>query len=333
LSRSPPTLNVTHYVQRGDTVPIKPEPKEPKFPKYMKFWQVLILDLLNRKDRGWSKGEICKELGLKHVYMTRVFGSTNPEVRSKQLDRYNRPSLFDYKAIEPSPPDNGQTHVEVTWKITAKGKELLKQQIPLQAARYDQLPKVTGMNEASAAFFQKIKRDALAKFAPEDSQEAQARHSIILGPEEADQRLPTDGDNYSPGDGDHRPLVERQIRERRGQQSFRDALMKQYGNRCVVTGCEVLDVLEAAHILAYRRQEDHHPENGLLLRSDIHTLFDLNLLGIEPDKMQVELHPTVVGEYRQLNNVKLRCTGKNQPSKAALLKRYKQFRQRLTQAN
>ncbi len=58
--------------------------------------------------------------------------------------------------------------------------------------------------------------------------------------------------------------------------------MVRYEHRCVVTGCTVIAVLEAAHIRPYRRPEDNDVKNGLLLRADIHTLFDLNLLGIEP---------------------------------------------------
>jgi hypothetical protein len=112
-----------------------------------------------------------------------------------------------------------------------------------------------------------------------------------LHAEEADQAESSKGEGYIPEGVDRRPLVERQIRERRGQRHFRDALRKRYGDRCLVTGCEVLAVLEAAHISPYRGEEDNHPENGLLLRSDVHTLFDLDLLGIEPEKLRVELHP------------------------------------------
>ncbi len=57
---------------------------------------------------------------------------------------------------------------------------------------------------------------------------------------------------YVPQDGDRRQVVERQIRERRGQQQFRDALGERYAHRCLVTGCDVLAVLEAAHINPYR---------------------------------------------------------------------------------
>lgn len=135
--------------------------------------------------------------------------------------------------------------------------------------------------------------------------------------------------SYSPLEGDRRLLVERQIRERRGQQHFRDALRKRYGNRCLVTGCEILAVLEAAHIRPYRGANDNHPENGLLLRSDIHTLFDLDLLGIEPEQLRVVLHPEVVKEYGRFADVRLCCVSDRRPSLEALRLRYEQFHQRL----
>ena len=116
-----------------------------------------------------------------------------------------------------------------------------------------------------------------------------------LADEEADQGGPSEEAKYVPEHGDRREVVERQLRERRGRQQFRDALRERYRDCCLVTGCQVLAVLEAAHINPYRGEEDNHPANGLLLRSDIHTLFDLDLLGIEPEKLRVELHP----EHRQ----------------------------------
>lgn len=110
--------------------------------------------------------------------------------------------------------------------------------------------------------------------------------SARLPDEAADRAGSNDGETYIPQDGDWREVVERQIRERRGQQHFRDILRERYGDRCLVTGCEVLAVLEAAHIKPYQGEADNHPENGLLLRSDIHTLFDLDLIGIEPERLQ-----------------------------------------------
>ena len=102
-------------------------------------------------------------------------------------------------------------------------------------------------------------------------------------------------DNYVPGNLDEREVTRRQIRARRGQARFRQALRMRYGDTCLVTRCRLPDLLEAAHISPYRGEKDHHLSNGLLLRADIHTLFDLNLLGIDPATLQVHLHPRLQG--------------------------------------
>jgi hypothetical protein len=76
--------------------------------------------------------------------------------------------------------------------------------------------------------------------------------------------------------------VRTSILARRGQSTFRKALMRRYRCACMVTGCTVPDIVEASHIAPYRTFADHSPTNGLLLRADIHTLFDLRLIAIEP---------------------------------------------------
>lgn len=149
-----------------------------------------------------------------------------------------------------------------------------------------------------------------------------------LNSDEAAEDGPTEDGNYDLQDGDYRKLVDRQIRERRGQQQFREALRRRYGDRCVITGCELLHVLEAAHIRPYRGENDNHPENGLLLRSDIHTLFDLDLLGIAPETLRVELHPDVAAEYEEFDGHPLDCPS-GKPSHEALRQRYEEFCQRL----
>jgi hypothetical protein len=153
--------------------------------------------------------------------------------------------------------------------------------------------------------------------------------SETLPDEAADRAGSNEDSNYVPPEGDRRKIVERQIRERRGQQQFRDALRRRYRDRCLVTGCQVLALLEAAHISPYRGEGDNHPANGLLLRSDIHTLFDLDLLGIEPEGLRVELHPGVVKEYGCFADITLRCAGDQRPAQEALRLRYEQFLRRL----
>jgi hypothetical protein len=64
---------------------------------------------------------------------------------------------------------------------------------------------------------------------------------------------------------------ERQIAQvigRRGQSKFRSVLIAAYRGQCVVTGCDAVDALEAAHISAYLGKQSNHVQNGLLLRED-----------------------------------------------------------------
>jgi hypothetical protein len=83
---------------------------------------------------------------------------------------------------------------------------------------------------------------------------------------------------------------ERRIAEiirRRGQPKFRATLIAAYGGRCPITGCDALEALEAAHITPYRGEATNHPQNGLLLRADLHSLFDLGLIAINPATMSL----------------------------------------------
>jgi hypothetical protein len=157
-----------------------------------------------------------------------------------------------------------------------------------------------------------------------------AKRSVHAQDELEDEEADWVGLKYVPNDDDHRQLVQRQIRERRGQQPFRNALLKRFGHRCIVTGCQILAVLEAAHINPYRGEKDNDPQNGLLLRSDIHTLFDLNLLGIDPEELRVILHPVLRKhpEYGDLLGRSLSFAPGQRPSLEALRLRHELFRKR-----
>ena len=75
---------------------------------------------------------------------------------------------------------------------------------------------------------------------------------------------------------------EQLIRPRLGQGTFRYALERVYG-RCAVTGEHALPALDAAHIVSYRQGGRHEISNGLLLRADIHRLFDQGYVTVMPD--------------------------------------------------
>ena len=136
-------------------------------------------------------------------------------------------------------------------------------------------------------------------------------------------------DGYAPDGHDARQVIARQIRARRGQAAFRQALRKRFDDTCIVTGCRLPDLLEAAHISPYRGEKDHHLSNGLLLRADVHTLFDLDLLGIEPDTFQIRTHPRLKGlEYESLDGKRLACPPEAL-SRPALEQRWRRFQQGL----
>jgi putative restriction endonuclease len=69
---------------------------------------------------------------------------------------------------------------------------------------------------------------------------------------------------------------------RLGQQSFQAVVLSAYHHRCAISGTQIPPVLQAAHILPVASGGEHRLDNGLLLRSDVHTLFDRGYLGVDP---------------------------------------------------
>jgi hypothetical protein len=89
---------------------------------------------------------------------------------------------------------------------------------------------------------------------------------------------------YTPqGVEDHRRRIVREIALRQGQAAFRSGLLTAYEGRCAITACSVVEVLEAAHITPYLGPETNHISNGLLLRSDLHTLWDKGFIYLKDD--------------------------------------------------
>ena len=78
-------------------------------------------------------------------------------------------------------------------------------------------------------------------------------------------------------------------RVRRGQPAFRRNLLSAYGQRCALTGHGPSKVLEAVHIVPHAESGINELDNGLLMRADLHSLFDANLIHIEPHSMQISL--------------------------------------------
>jgi predicted restriction endonuclease len=73
------------------------------------------------------------------------------------------------------------------------------------------------------------------------------------------------------------------VRPRLGQGTFRILVTDKYERRCAVTGERTLPALDAAHIRPYVDGGTHDVSNGLLLRRDIHSLFDSGYVTVTPD--------------------------------------------------
>ncbi len=73
------------------------------------------------------------------------------------------------------------------------------------------------------------------------------------------------------------------------QARFREKLLDAYGARCAITGTAVASTLQAAHIVPYRGPQTNAVGNGILLRADIHNLFDMGLIQIEPTTYKIRL--------------------------------------------
>lgn len=85
-------------------------------------------------------------------------------------------------------------------------------------------------------------------------------------------------------------------RPRLGQSSFRILVTDAYKRRCAITGENTLVALEAAHIVPYSEVGTHDVRNGLLLRADFHRLFDIGLVGVEPD-LRIRISPRIRESY------------------------------------
>jgi hypothetical protein len=114
-------------------------------------------------------------------------------------------------------------------------------------------------------------------------------------------------------------------RVRNGQPKFRAELLKVYGGKCCITGDGPEEVLDACHIEDHATSGKNQIENGLLLRADLHNLFDCGLLQIDAVTLKVKIHAQLkTSPYFSLNGQRLRnrADGKR-PSKRALSGRFR----------
>lgn len=109
---------------------------------------------------------------------------------------------------------------------------------------------------------------------------------------------------------DERLRIESEKVIREGREEFRDEILALWSHRCAVTGTNVQQVIQAAHLLNYLGPRSNHPANGMPLRADIHLLFDRGLLGFcyKDDELRVIVSDELSGTsyYEKLAGKKLK---------------------------
>lgn len=98
----------------------------------------------------------------------------------------------------------------------------------------------------------------------------------------------------------------RTVRARKGQPQFRQELLNRFGNMCAFTGACHTAALDAAHLYSYAREGEHRVDEGLLLRKDLHKLFDSELVGVSSSRTLL-LHPGLGNtQYQSLAGARLK---------------------------
>lgn len=116
---------------------------------------------------------------------------------------------------------------------------------------------------------------------------------------------------------------------RKGQNEFKRKIMKAYDNRCCISGETCPELLEAAHIQPYLSNNSNHIQNGLLLRIDLHRLFDNGLLHIDDDYIIHVSSQLVSLDYQRYHGKQIFLPKKqsSHPSRDALALRKENFRE------
>ena len=111
---------------------------------------------------------------------------------------------------------------------------------------------------------------------------------------------------------------------RPGAADFRKLVLDEYKNCCSVTGCNISEVLDVAHIVPYYGIESDDIQNAIVLRTDLHRLFDNGLVSFKyetpKENLIIEVKEVAINEYGYLNgkSCMLPKNKDSRPSQSAL---------------
>jgi hypothetical protein len=107
---------------------------------------------------------------------------------------------------------------------------------------------------------------------------------------------------------------------RLGQQRFREEMLDRFQNTCAFTGRQPPESLEAAHLYGYCKSPRHDLRGGLLLRRDLHSLFDRGLITVNTKNWTIEVSPRLdqYPELHALQGMPLKVPTDTRPSERYL---------------
>jgi putative restriction endonuclease len=238
-------------------------------------------------------------------------------LRNRGLDKI-RIHIVSSKSLSIWKPEERTIEIEGNRDISLQGVDLKELRGKISKAQQEK------KEDAKSKGGNPTKRILIKAKLSEDSWK-----EVILGSDAtaiplSEDDVETDARDFSPGDAEEaKEKVSRAVALRRGQPKFRKKLLSIYECTCAVTGTPFSPILEAAHIVPYMGEKTNHVTNGILLRADIHTLFDLGLLGIN-QSYEVVVSSAMKGtEYEGYNGRKiiLPANTAEWPSLAALKSR------------
>jgi predicted nucleic acid-binding protein len=99
-----------------------------------------------------------------------------------------------------------------------------------------------------------------------------------------------------------------QVQVRPCQAAFREAVYRACQGKCVISGCDVPEAVEAAHLAGRNWRDGHNTsDDGILLRRDLHALYDAGLLIMSDDGV-VSFDATAASHYEQFEGVRIMAT-------------------------
>ncbi len=201
-----------------------------------------------------------------------------------------------------------------TWKISELLESLLKDQVPVGV--------ITSSSHHGPFFIRGIALITEIRDGHYWMESFGSSGALYCKPERTDAELKRNATLFTAGD--QRRLTTVKLAERPKQADFRKMLLDAYEAKCAVSSTDVVAVLEAAHIIPYLGDHTNIVENGILLRSDLHTLFDLGLLSIQPGSYKVRFSSELLGTSYGIfsgRRISLPLNSKDWPSNKALQER------------